>query len=202
MTRAALVCLAGAMLMIAAACGGPYRYLTWRTQPPAPALVGKVTIAVVDHRVAGRGGDDPTEVGSERGALLVKSTLRMSTPTEVAEAIHDLLGQAALTAGIGVAAPDSAGGTAKIAVEIQSLWCEGVMAAYTRAQLGANLTVLAPDGSVRLAGVPLQVEGGGGSCSGAFERLMANAYASAVAVMSEPQVRGALTGSAGPPPAR
>ncbi|MGZ3438651.1 MAG: hypothetical protein ACXVDD_04020 [Polyangia bacterium] len=184
--------------MSTAACGG--QLLTWRAQPAAPALSGKVMIAVADHRVGNQGGDDPSVIGSERGALLIPSTLRLSEPTEAAATIRDLLGQAALTAGIGVAAHGELTGTAKLAVEIQSLWCDGVLLAYTKARLGASLAVLAPDGAVRLADVPIQVEGGGASCRDAYQTMLTNAYSQAAAIMSQPQVRGALTGSGGAPP--
>jgi hypothetical protein len=183
--------LAVALLTTATACGGPW--LTWRAQPPAPTLVGRVTIAVTDHRIGPQGGDDPCVIGSEHGVLLIPSALRLSEPTEAADTIRDLIGHAALSAGIGVAPADDAAGSAKIAVEIQSMWCEGVLAAYTKARLGGSLVVIGRDGAVRVPGMAIQVEGAGGSCRDAYHTMLTNAYSQATALLSQPTVKAAVT---------
>ena len=142
MRRFALGCLAVTSLAAATACGGPW--LKWRAQPAAPTLVGKVSVAVTDHRVSTQGGDDPRLIGSERGALFIPNALRLDEPTDAANAIRDLVGQAALTAGIGVAPADGGGGGVKIAVELSTLWCEGLLAAITRARLGGTEPPVGP----------------------------------------------------------
>src|SRR4051812_36604164 len=153
MTRASLVCLAAASLTIATACSSSE--LTWRAQPPAPALAGKLVITVADRRVGPQGGDDPRVIGSERGVMLIPNTLKLSEPTDAADTIRRLFVGAALTAGIAVAPPGETNGTsARLAVEIHNLWCDGVVLAYTRARLVATLTALGPDGTARVADTP------------------------------------------------
>jgi hypothetical protein len=178
--------------MIATACSSSE--LTWRAQPPAPALAGKLIITVADHRVGPQGGDDPRIIGSERGALLIPNTLKLSEPTDAADTIRRLLVGAALTAGVGVAAPGETG-SAKLAVEIHNLWCDGVMLAYTKARLVATLSALGPDGSTRVADTPpLQMESGGASCRDAYEKMLTNAYSAAVSIMMTPPIKAALSG--------
>src|SRR6185312_7925755 len=125
MRRLGLIGLWGATLVSAAGCGG--ELMTWRKQPPAPSLAGKVVITVADRRAGSQGGDDPSLVGSEHGALFIPHALRLSGPAE-----------AALTAGVGVAPPGDGSGTARLAVEIHNMWCDGISLAYTKARLIAS----------------------------------------------------------------
>jgi len=187
------------MLMGAVACGG--RWMTWRAQPAAAMVAGKVMITVADHREVKKGGDDPRVVGQERNGWGIPFAIRMPTPTEPADSVRDLLGQAALTAGVGVAPMGDQTGTAKVAVEIQSMWCDGYSPVY-KANLTASVIVLAPDGMVRVPGMPLQSEDGAWNCHDAYKNMLTKAYDQAVAMMSQPQVKSALTGIGGPPPAQ
>ncbi|HXU70522.1 MAG TPA: hypothetical protein VN947_14390 [Polyangia bacterium] len=191
MRRLGLIGLWGATLVSAAGCGG--ELMTWRKQPPAPSLAGKVVITVADRRAGSQGGDDPSLVGSEHGALFIPHALRLSGPTEAADRIRTLVAEAALTAGVGVAPPGDGSGTARLAVEIHNMWCDGISLAYTKARLIASAIVTGPEGAVR-ANMPLQVEGAGAHCSDAYETMLNNAYSSASAQMSDPHLKAALTG--------
>src|SRR6185312_13748662 len=104
MRRLGLIGLWGATLVSAAGCGG--ELMTWRKQPPAPSLAGKVVITVADRRAGSQGG---------------------------ADRIRTLVAEAALTAGVGVAPPGDGSGTARLAVEIHNMWCDGISLAYTKA---------------------------------------------------------------------
>ena len=173
MPRAHLGCAAGAALMIATACSSSE--LTWRAQPPAPALAGKLVITVADRRVGPQGGDDPRVIGSERGALLIPNTLKLAEPTDAADTIRRMLVGAALTAGVGVAPPGDASGSARLV---------------------ATLTALGPDGSTRVADTPpLQIEGGGANCRDAYAKMLTDAYSAAVSILMTPPIKAALTGA-------
>lgn len=192
MNRASLGSIAAALLATAAACTSSE--LTWRAQPPAPTLAGKLAITVVDRRVGPQGGHDPRVVGNERGAFLAPHTLALTEPTDAADTIRRLLVGAALTAGLGVAPPDG-GGSAKLAVELHVLWCDGVALAYTKARLTATLTLLAPDGTTRVADAPpLQIENGGANCHEAYKTMLTNAYSAAVSILMTPPIHAALAG--------
>lgn len=190
--RRLLVAVAGATLVGQGGCGG--ELMTWRTQPPAPSLAGKLVITVADRRAGNEGGDDPSLVGSEHGALFIPHALRLSGPTEAADKIRRLVSEAARTAGVGVAPPGDTSGTARLAVEIHNLWCDGISLAYTKARLIASAIVTGPEGAVR-GNMPLQVEGAGAHCSDAYETMLTNAYSSASAQMSDPHLKAALTGA-------
>jgi hypothetical protein len=187
MRRMVLASIAGTLLATAAACGGPI--MSWRGQPASLAQTGKVTVAVTDRRVGPQGGDDPSVIGSERGALMIPSAIRLSEPTEAADKLRELVTQAALTAGIGVV---DAGGKARIAVDVQNMWCEGIFAAYTKARLGGLLNVLGPDGTPRTAAMPIQVEGAAGDCKSAYQQMLTNAYSQVAALLSQPAVKAAV----------
>jgi hypothetical protein len=179
--------------MIATACSSSE--LSWRAQPPAPALAGKLVITVADRRVGAQGGDDPRVIGSEHGAFFIPNELKLSEPTDAADTIRRLFVGAALTAGIGVAQTGDTSGSATLAVEIHNLWCDGVALAYTKARLVATLTALGPDGSTRVADLPpLQIEGGGANCRGAYEKMLTDAYSAAASILMTPPIKGALTG--------
>jgi hypothetical protein len=197
MRRAALITVAGALLASAVACGG--RWMTWRAQPAAPMVAGKVVITVADHREAKKGGEDPSVVGLQRNGWGIPFPVRLPTPTEAADSLRDMLGQAALTAGVGVAPAGDPTGTSHIAVEIQSMWCDGYSPVY-KAGMTAGLIVLGPDGAVRVPAVPIQAEDGAWDCHDAYRNMLSKAYQQAVAMMSAPQVRDALVGAGGAPP--
>ena len=196
MKKSALIVVAGALLI---ACGG--RWMTWRAQPAAPAVAGKIMITVADHREVKKGGDDPRVVGQERNGWGIPFAIRLPTPTEAADSVRDMLGQAALTAGVGVAPMGDMTGSAKVAVEIQSMWCDGYSPVY-KAGMTASVMVLGPDNAVRVPGMPLQAEDGAWNCHDAYRNMLTKAYQQAVAMMSQPQIRDALTaaGGAAPPP--
>jgi hypothetical protein len=180
-----------------AACGG--RYLRWNAQGPAPAVAGKVDITVADHREEKKGGADPRLVGNERNGWGIPFAIRVRTPTEVSESVRDLLGQAALTAGVGVTAMGDQSATAKLAVEIQQMWCDGYPPAY-KANLLASVALLGPDGQVRVPGMPLASDGAHMNCQGAYQNALTRAYEAAVAMMSAQPFKDAATGAGGAPP--
>jgi hypothetical protein len=163
--------------------------MSWRAQPPAPTLTGKATVVVTDKRRGPQGGDDPSVIGSERGAFMVASPVRLSEPTEAADKLRDLVTQAALTAGIGVA---PAAGGARIALDVHDLWCDGVWLAYTKARLVGVMAVLGPDGAPRTAAMPVQVEAGGGDCKGAYQHMLSNAFSAVTSLLSSPAVKAAV----------
>lgn len=186
MRRMVLASLAGTLLAMAAACTP---VMSWRAQPAAPTLTGKVTVAVTDKRTGPQGGDDPSVIGTERGALLIPSAIRLSEPTEPADRLRELVTQAALTAGIGVA-PDGRG--ARIALEVRNMWCEGVIMAYTKAYLIGAMTVLGPDGAPRTAPMNISVEAASGDCKRAYIDMLTNAYSQIAALLSQPTVKAAV----------
>jgi len=185
MRRMVLASLAGALLALSAACTP---VMSWRAQPAAPTLTGKVSVAVTDKRVGPQGGDDPSVIGTERGALMIPSAIRLSEPTEAADRLRELVTQAALTAGIGVA--DGAG--TRIAVEVRNMWCEGVIMAYTKAYLVGVMSVLGPDGAPRTAPMNISVEAGSGDCKRAYIQMLTNAYSQVAALLSQPPVKAAI----------
>src|SRR6478735_4675187 len=197
MKRSALYFMTGATALGLVACGG--RWMTWKAQPAAPMVAGKVAITVADHREVKKGGDDPRVVGQERNGWGIPFAIRLPTPTEAGDSVRDMLGQAALTAGIGVAPVTDPAPTAKVAVEIQSMWCDGYSPVY-KAGLTASVMVLGADGAVRVPGVPLQVEDGAWTCRDAYKNMLTKAYQQAVAMMSQPQFKDAATGAGGAPP--
>jgi hypothetical protein len=178
--------LAVTLLALSAACGGPI--MSWRAQPPAPALTGKAAVVVTDKRRGPQGGDDPSVIGSERGAFLVASAVRLAEPTEAADKLRDLVTQAALTAGIGV----GPAGSARIALDVHDLWCEGVVMAYTKARLVGVMAVLGPDGAPRTPAMPVQVEAGGGDCKRAYQHMLSNAYSEITSILSTPAIKAAV----------
>jgi len=197
MTKSALYLVAGTLVLGAVACGG--RWMMWTARPAAPAVAGKLMITVADHREVAKGGKDSRVVGQERNGWGIPFPIRLPTPTEAADSVRDLLGQAALTAGIGVAPLGDAAPTAKVAVEIQSMWCDGYSPVY-KAGMTASVMVLGPDGAVRLPGVPLQADDGAWNCHDAYKKMLTKTYDQAVALMSQPQFKDAATGAAGAPP--
>lgn len=188
-----------AVAVLAVGCGG--RWLRWKAKPAAPAMVGKADITVADHREPKKGGADPRHVGNERNGWGIPFAVRLRTPTEAAESIRDFIGQAAMSSGVGVAAPGEPV-TGRIAIEIQQMWCDGYPPVY-KANLVAAVTVVGPDNSPRLPPVPLMVEGGHMGCQWAYENMLTKAYAQAMALMSQQSFKDAIAGTPGgaPPPA-
>jgi hypothetical protein len=173
--------------------------LTYHSQPAAPMVAGKVAITVTDKREPELGGKDPRVVGQERNGWGSPLPVRASTPTEAEETLRDLLGQAALTAGIGVAKATDPTPTAKVTVEIQRMWCDGYSPVY-KADLTANVTVLGADGSVRMPAQELKSEDGSWSCHDAYRNMLTKTYTQAVAMMSQPPFKDAVVGAAHAPP--
>jgi hypothetical protein len=196
MRRAGTVLVAGATMVGLVACGG--HWMTWRMQPAAPAVAGKVQITVADHREEKKGGADPRVVGNERNGWGIPFAIRLPMPTDAADSVRELLGQAAMTAGIGVAPLGDPTGTSKLAVEIQAMWCDGYSPVY-KANMTASVMVLGPDGSVRVPGQPIQVEDGAWNCHDAYRNMLTKAYQQAVAMMAQAPFRGAATGGGGAP---
>lgn len=190
--------LVAAVATVGAACGG--RWLTWKSRPAAPAVAGKIMITVTDRREEKKGGQDPRVVANERNGWGIPFAIRLRTNEEAAESLRDMLGQAALTAGIGVAPVGDNMATARVAVEIQNMWCDGYSMVY-KANLTASVMVLGPDNQPRMAAMPLTAEDGHMNCRSAYQKMLTKAYDQAVAMMSMPQFKeAAMGGGAAPPP--
>jgi hypothetical protein len=187
-----------AVAALAVGCGG--RWLRWKAKPAASTMVGKADITVADHREPKKGGMDPRHVGNERNGWGVPFAIRLRSPTEAAESIRDFIGQAAMSSGVGVAAPGEPV-TGRIAVEIQQLWCDGYPPVY-KANMVAAITVVGPDNSPRMPAVPLVAEGGHMGCQWAYQNMLTKAYDQAMALMSQQGFKDAVAGAgAAPPPA-
>jgi hypothetical protein len=182
---------AAAVALLAVGCGG--RWLRWQARPPAPAMVGKVEITVADHRAPKRGGANPRHVGDERNGWGIPFPITLRSPTEAAESIRDLIGQAARSSGVGIAAPGEPV-SGRIVVEIEELWCDGAPPDYT-ARVAAAITVVGADDSPPAAAAAPQrvtVEGGHVDCQRAYEDVLTKAYDRMTALMSQPGFKEAV----------
>jgi hypothetical protein len=202
MKRATLIVAAGSALVAAGiGCGG--RWMVWNAKPAAPAVAGKIMITVADHREVKKGGDDPRVVGQERNGWGIPFAIRLPTPTEYAESVRDLIGQAALTAGIGVAPAGDMTGTARIQIDVAQGWCDGYFPVY-KANLAGTVALLGPDGAPRMQPMAISVDDGAGDCHSAYRKMLTKLYDTAVGMMSSPQFKDAATagapGGAPPPP--
>lgn len=186
-----------------AACGGGY--LRWKARPAAPAVVGKIAILVNDSRPEKNPqNSDRRVVGMQPGFANIPTPIRLPTETEAAESVRDMLGQAALTAGIGVAPAGDPAPSAKVMVDMGYLWCTGFWPVF-RAGLVAGITVIDPaTNQPRTQPMLLKTEGGAGDCQSAHRDNLTKAYDAAVAMMASPEFKGAATGGGGmaPPPAQ
>jgi hypothetical protein len=183
---------------------GPRRYLAWEGSPPAPALTGRVSVEVADRREPKRGGEDPSVIGIQRSGWGIPYPLRIGGPAELTLEMHDLFAEAALSTGIGVLPfGQSAGATSRLAVEIQSFWCDGYFPVYKAHAVASAVIVDGATNQVRVPGQPLTAEGQAGDCRHALRRTMSSLYSSARGWFATPQIHAALVGEPlppGPPP--
>src|SRR3954471_1526079 len=118
-----------ALLSLVAGCGGSY--LQYKSQPPAPSPAGKIIVEVRDSREPKVGGDKKELVGMQTGAFGIPTAIKVGSPTTVAETVQKLVGEAAMSAGVGVAGKgEEAGATARVIIGIQRFWCTGYNPAY------------------------------------------------------------------------
>jgi hypothetical protein len=188
-----LTLLAAAALALTG-CGP---YLRWDARPSAPMVRGKVIISVADNREPKKGGAEKQEIGMQPGAFAIPETIRLPSPYDVAETMRELLGQAALTAGVGVAPVGDNAGTSKIAVEVQTFWCTGWTFHFVT-NVSASVMIIDPAGAVRVPGMPLTVEDSAGDCRTAYRKALTRAYETAVAMLSQPNIQAAAIGAAPP----
>lgn len=201
---------AAATLAVIGGCG-PRRWLIWQVRPPAAQVQGRMSIAVADHREEGKGGKDPRQIGVEpqnNGFTgLIPLPLKLRTPTEVSDSLRELLADAAISSGIGVAPPNDPTVTSKLSVEVQTFWCTG-FPPVLKVNIAASAILLGPDGAVRVAGAPLQAEAASTYCQGAYAKALNMLYANAQSLMASPQFHDAAVSAAAqaapppPPPAQ
>lgn len=192
-----------ALSLLAAGCGP---YLQYRAQPPAPSPVGKVIVEVRDRREPNQGGDHKEQVRMRSGAFGVPDEIRVDGAMTVSETMRQLVSDAALAAGIGVAAKgQEAGATARVVVDIDRLWCAGYHPVY-KGDVTASLMVLDPAGQqVRVAGQPVRGENGGTDCKRIYKKALTDFFNNARALLSAPRLRDAATNAnalAAPPPSQ
>ncbi len=190
-------------LLLAAAFGcGPRRYLAWDGAPPAPALMGRVSVEVADRREPKRGGEDPSVIGIQRSGWGIPYPIHIGGPAELALELHDLFAEAANSTGIGVLPlGQAAGATSRLAVEIQTFWCDGYFPVFKAHAVASAVIVDGATGQVRVPGQPLTAEGQAGDCRRALRRTMSALYSSARGLFANPQLHAALIAeSAGAPP--
>jgi hypothetical protein len=177
-------------------CFGPY--LRWNAMPPAPMVAGKAEIVVADHREPKKGGLDPTHIGNERNGFGIPFPIRLGSTVDAGMTVREVIAQALLAAGVGVAPLGDMQISSRVQIEVQQMWCDGYMG--YKANLLAIVSVLGPDNSVRVAPTPIAAEEGGFNCQAAYERALTKVGAAAVAVFSQPAVQAAAVGAAPPPP--
>jgi hypothetical protein len=195
--RSVTLMAAAATALIAAGIGCGGRWLRWSAKPAAPSVAGKIVLEVADHREPKKGGEDPRQVGFNResggfGIPGVPRPILLPSATEYAESLRDLFGQAALTAGIGVAPAGDNSGTARVVVEVSNGWCDGFFPVY-KANVNAMVTVTGPDNAPRMQPVPVASGDDAGDCQTAYKKTLTKLYDTAVGVMSTPQFKEAAT---------
>jgi hypothetical protein len=191
--------LLGVVVVLIGGCGGPERYLRWNSRPSAPAVTGNLAIEVMDRREPEKGGNDTRAIGLGTGAFGIPDTIRLASPTEVAESVHDYLAQAALAGGIAVAAPGGAPPSAKAMVVIQTMWCTGYAFVF-KADVTLNITFVDPaTNQVRMNTAPFHTDDGDSDCRGAYMKALSKGFDAALVMFNNPQVKGAVVGQAAPP---
>jgi hypothetical protein len=181
------------LLIVAAAGCGPY--LQYTAQPRSPTPSGKIIVDVRDNREPKFGGEKKNEVGIQSGAFDLPSTIRVESGTTVADTMRRLIGDAALAAGVGVAATtDDPGATARVVVEVTRLWCTGYRPAY-RADITVNLSIADPTGrEVRLPPQAVHAENGGLDCRRGYQRALTEFLNNTKALFATEQVKTFATG--------
>jgi len=177
-----------AFALFASGCGG---LLSYKGAAPAPVQRGRVVIDVRDSREPTSGGAKHEEVGVHAGAFGIPDMLTVDGPTVVADTMHQLVAEAARSAGIGVTdAPNAA--TARVLVDVQRLWCAGYGGYH--AAVTASISVYDPSGQqIRVPGVPISAEDGGLKCKRVFHHALTDFFRATRAMFANPNVAAALT---------
>jgi hypothetical protein len=184
--------LASALAVTTLGCGP---YLRWEARPAMPMVAGKLAISVADNREPKKGGDDKRVIGYQPGPFAIPDPIRMPTETEVADTMHELLGQAALAAGIGVAPVGDPTPTGKLAVEVQTFWCAGFTFHFV-VNIAASMMVIDPaSGAVRVPGQPISVEDSAGDCRSAYRKALTKAFDMAAIAFAQPGMKQAAVGA-------
>lgn len=194
--------LSAVLLLVAAGFGcGPSRYLAWDAAPPAPSLIGRVSIEVGDRREPKHGGEDPSVIGLQRSGFGIPYPIHIGGRAELSLEMHDILTDAAMSEGIGVLPPGPpVGATSRLVVEIQQFWCDGYFPVY-KSNISASATIVdGATGQVRVPGQPLVAAANDGDCRHALRRAVNQLYGSARGWFANPQIRNALVGESVPPP--
>jgi hypothetical protein len=194
--------LFGAALSLLAVGCGPY--LQYKSQPPSPSPAGLILVEVRDNREPNAGGVHKDRLGVQAGALGIPSDIKLDSETTVAETVHKLVSEAALSAGVGVAGKgQEQAATARVVIEIQRFWCAGY-GGY-KGDVTASLMVLDPSGQqIRVPGQPVHGEDGGINCKSIFKKALTDFYGRTKELFAVQQIRDAATGAntrPAPPPA-
>ena len=187
--------------MAALGCGPTY--VIQQPAPPPPPLYGRVSIEVSDRREPKKGGADPAMIGNERSGWGIPYPLRLNGPAELSYEMHELFGQQAIAAQIGVLPiGQTAGATSRLIVEIQTYWCDGYPPLFKADAVASAVVVDGLTGQVRVPAQPLMGHGEAGTCRHAIHRMREALAASARAMFATPQVHDALIAepAAAPPP--
>jgi hypothetical protein len=192
------------LLAFAAVGCGPY--LQYKSQPPAPSPAGKILVEVRDSREPKVGGDRKDYVGMQTGAFGIPNPIKVPSPTTVSETMHNLIAEAAMSAGVGVAAKgDEASATARVIVDVQRFWCTGYNPVY-KGDVTASVMVTDPNGQqIRVPGQPLHGEDSGMNCQSIYKKALTDFFNTTKAMLSMPNIQAAATGAntqAAPPPAQ
>jgi hypothetical protein len=193
-----------AVLMLCAVGCGPY--LQYKTMPPAASPAGKIIVDVRDSREPKAGGTNHEQVGMQTGSFGIPSPIRIESPTKMVETMHQLVSEAALAAGVGVATSDGdPTATARVIVDVQRFWCTGYNPVY-KGDITASVSVLDPAAQqVRVPGQPVHSEDGGMNCRSIFRKALTDFFVATRTMLSMPPVVAAATGAntqAAPPPAQ
>jgi hypothetical protein len=193
-----------ALLSLVAVGCGPY--LQYKSQPAAPSPAGKIIVEVRDSREPKVGGDKKELVGLQTGAFGIPTAIKVGSPTTVSETMQKLVGEAAMSAGVGVAGKgEEAGATARVIVDVQRFWCTGYNPVY-KGDVTASVMITDPNGQqIRVPGQPMHGEDGGMNCQSIYRKALTNFFNNTKAMLSMDNVKAAATGAntqAAPPPAQ
>jgi len=182
------------------ALSGCGHYLQWKAQPPAAAVQGKISIAVADVRPPQNGGTDKRIVAMVPGFAMIPTPQRLATPEDAANRIGVLIAEAAQAAGIGLAAPGEAG-TAKIMVDMGTLWCTGFFPVFI-ANSSVTAKIVDPaTGAVRVQTEAISAQDGAGDCQGAHRNMLTKLFKGMSTMFATPAVKDAIVAAPAAPAA-
>ncbi len=193
--RKAMLVVGLGSVMAFAACG---RYLQWKSAAPAATVVGKVAVQVEDQRQAKGIVKDLRVVGVAPGYMNIPTEIRLETPTEAAESLRDLFGQAALSAGVGVAALDDKAPSAVLKVNVGYLQCGGFWPVFIANFVGSVELRDPVTGAVRMPEQAINIKDGSSDCQSAHRNMLTKVYAEAHKLMMAQGFKDAAAASAAP----